>query len=333
VRPDDPAFQGDSLRLFRGQLAYLEEKTAVPAAGSNARSISSTEAFEAGFASPDGRIDQKDLLRARLLDAWLGDWDRHPGQWNWAVRQPQPTRRLFSPLPKDRDMVFYRLDDGVLGWLIGHLAVRHWTTFGPRYSNPTDLLSNGHYLDVRGLNGLPRAKFLAAAQAMQEQLSNAVINKAVHQMPPAAFALEGPRLIAALQARRAALPELAAAFYEQLARHPVVGGTAQVEHFVVNRASTYTSVEVYNETDGRRQELFKRTFLPAETRVIQLEGLGGDDVFEIVGDSASSIKSPQIIIYGGAGTDTLQLPNKARKVRFHQDSNRPKRAYDQLPVE
>ena len=331
VRPDDPAFEGDSLRLFRGQLAYLEEKTAVLATKSSESPVSSTDAFRAVFAHSGDQIDQDALLRARLMDAWLGDWDRHPGQWNWAVLQPG--RRLFSPLPKDRDMVFYRLDDGVLGWLIGHLALRHWTTFDSRYPNLTDLLSNGHYLDVRGLNGLPRAKFEAVARAMQEQLSDAVIDQAVHRLPRSAFALEGPRLIAALEARRAALPELAAAFYEHLARRPVVGGTAQAEHFVVRRTPNHTLVEIYNESNGRGQELFKRTFLPAETRIIQLEGLGGDDVFEVVNGSTKNVKSPRINIYGGTGTDRLLLPKKGGKVRFHQGSNRAGRAYDKLPEE
>ena len=110
VRADDPAFQTNSLRHFRGQLAYLEEKAA-PTTPPPAAVLNSTKAFAAAFAGSEQRFAPTELLRARLLDGWLGDWDRHPGQWSWAVTRPTESgSATLVPLPKDRDMVLYRLD-------------------------------------------------------------------------------------------------------------------------------------------------------------------------------------------------------------------------------
>ena len=342
VRADDPAFQADSLHYFRGQLAYLEEKAAVvPGKAAFGEVVDSEEAFAAVFASPNQRIDQPALLRARLLDGWLGDWDRHAGQWNWAVGAPNSGGySAVLPLPKDRDMVFYRLDDGVLGWLIGHLAIRHWVTFGPRYRNPVALLSNGEYLDRRALNGLDGAQFRAAARALQQQLPDTLLSRAVRRLPPAGFALEGARTIAALQARRTALPALAEALYQELARRPMVGGTAAAETFVIKRYADSTQVVVYSSGSTVGAALFRRTFLGPETKEISIQGLAGDDTFVVSGPANRPVTAGiRLRIYGGPGTDQLTsdtaqpLKKPGPGVRFYQGSAPRKKAYDQPPRE
>ena len=331
VRPGDPAFQSDSLRHFRGQLAYLEEKVAqhpglpLPAAVEN-----SGKAFGSVFASPARRFDQPALLRARLFDGWVGDWDRHAGQWSWAVDAPTTAGyALVRPLPKDRDMVFYRLDDGLLGWLIGHVAIRHWVSFGPRYKNPVAQLSNGEYLDRRALNKLTRAQFRAAALDMQHRLPDSLLQRALHRLPAAAYAIEGARTLVALQARRAALPTLAEAFYRELARQPRIAGTNETERFEIHRYADSTVVVVFPAQGAA--VLYHRAFVPADTRRIQLEGLGGDDVFTVETHGPAARRQPTIRIHGGPGTDALRQP--ASGIRFEQGRVPAGRAFDKLPEE
>ncbi|WP_210515339.1 hypothetical protein [Hymenobacter terricola] len=337
VRPDDPAFQTDSLRHFRGQLAYLEEKAAVmPDAMAPAAVVNSGKVFTTMFNGPACRLDQVALLRARLLDGWLGDWDRHPGQWSWAeYAKTETDLTTVSPLPKDRDMVFYRVDDGILGWLIGHVALPHWATFGPRYRQASGLMASGHYLDRRGLNSLSRAQFQAVARAMQQLLPDTLINRAVQRLPPAVFALEGPRTIAALQARRAELPALADLFYRLQARRAVVGGTAQPERFEIHRYADSTVVNVYPgpAAGPAAPLLYHRAFFASETHVIQLESLGGDDVFVVEEHASNFASRPKIRIYGGPGADELHGPQHSRGISFQQGSAPAKAAYDKLPEE
>jgi len=336
VRADDPAFKSDSLRHFRGQLALLEEKFSGPTAPvpglGRVPVLGSKEAFAAVFANPSLRFGQTALLRARLLDAFMGDWDRHPGQWNWAeVVGENPADKTLVPLPKDRDMVFYRLDDGALGWLAGHVLLRHWTTFRATYAPATNLFSSGRYLDARGLNGLSRAQFQAVAKAMQQRLSDTLLARAVLRLPPAVWALEGPRSTAALRARRDALPALADAFYLRLARRVTVGGTDAPERFVVQRFADSTRVTVYAGSSGIAPMMYRRTFYPAETRTIQLEGLGGNDVFEVSG--APGISRPAVRGFGGNGADTMPAPAGGSGVRIGQGSAPAKHAYDAPPKE
>ncbi|MET4073272.1 hypothetical protein [Hymenobacter sp. UYCo722] len=331
VRPDDPAFQSDSLVHFRGQLAYLEEKAALaPGQPAPISVVNSEKAFASVFTSPNRRFDQPALLRARLLDAWLGDWDRHAGQWSWAMAAPTPGGFApISPLPKDRDMVIYRLDDGVLGWLIGHVAIRHWVTFGPRYKNPVAQLSNGEYLDRRALNQLTRAQFQTAALDLQRRLPDSVLQRAVRRLPPAVYALEGARTLAAFRARRDDLPALAETFYRDLARQPRIAGTQAAERFEIHRYADSTVVTIF-PAQGT-VAFYHRAFVPAETRHIQLEGLGGDDVFVVTTHGAPANRQPAIHIYGGPGNDELRPPG--RGLRFEQGSAPAGQAFDKLPEE
>ena len=282
------------------------------------------------FASPAHRFDQPALLRARLLDAWLGDWDRHAGQWSWAVDAPAlggvaPIR----PLPKDRDMVIYRLDDGVLGWLIGHLVVRHWVTFGPHYKAPVAQLSNGEYLDRRALNQLTLTQFQAAALDLQRRLPDSVLQRAMRRLPPSVYALEGPRTLAAFQARRDNLPKLAGTFYRELAHQPRLAGTNDAERFEIHRYADSTVVAIFPAKGTAA--FYRRAFVQAETSRIQLEGLGGDDVFIVENHGATARRQPAIRIYGGPGNDELRQPDNG--IRFEQGSPAAGKAFDQLPEE
>ena len=140
VRPDEQAL-GELSSRFQGQLALLEEKytnraSRIPALRKAEDLLNGEAMLKQVYANPRQRIDQPAFLRARLLDVWLGDWDRHEGQWNWAAFHEKNGHTRFQPLPKDRDQVFFRFDDGLLPWLVSRSIVApKFQTVAPRYGN------------------------------------------------------------------------------------------------------------------------------------------------------------------------------------------------------
>ena len=46
--------------------------------------------FDSLRRDPTEHIDALEYLTARLMDIYMGDWDRHSGQWEWA-RVPDST--------------------------------------------------------------------------------------------------------------------------------------------------------------------------------------------------------------------------------------------------
>ena len=225
----EPAL-GPAAAQFGGKLTLLEEKfdgpqNLTPAFGSATDLLDSEDMLRRRYLDPTHRIDQVAFARARLLDLWIGDWDRHEGQWQWA-EYAGPRQTLYQPVPKDRDQAFFRFDDGALPWLMSRKwAVRKFRTFKPRYEDIGGLTKNARFIDARGLNAVTRAQFQTLALDLQSRLTDSVIAAAVRRLPPPVYALEGPRLAAALRARRAALPAAADQFYHLLARCVTVAGT------------------------------------------------------------------------------------------------------------
>ena len=104
--------------------------------------VSTTKLWQELDRDPANRVDSRAYLTARLLDVYVGDWDRHADQWRWA-RFDEGDARVWRPIPRDRDQAFSRLD-GFLPWLA-------------RYYHP-DVVSFGRdYPDMVGLNWDARA--------------------------------------------------------------------------------------------------------------------------------------------------------------------------------
>ena len=340
VRPADAAL-GEASAHFAGRLALLEEKynghAAARALLNPATNLLDSEKMLAQvYANSAARIDQKAYLQARLLDVLLGDWDRHERQWSWAARPgPAPGSTLFQTIPKDRDQVFFRFDDGALPWLATHTVARNLQTFRACYGNVRGLVNQAHFIDERGLPACTRADFARAAAALQAHLPDTLLARAVRRFPPAVYALEGPRTLAALLARRAALPAAAAVFYRALARRPILAGTAQAEVFTVQRYADSVTVAIGpHPASGGGMPFFARTFYPTETRQITLEGLGGDDVFTVLPPPDGRRPAPILLrLHGGPGRNVLTT-NPSPRRRFSFDDGRAthpqKQPYERL---
>ena len=307
---------------LRGKLVLLEEKYSGDVVRSplvpEARRFIEDEVMRKHlYADPRNRPDQPALLRARLLDVLVGDWDRHAGQWQWG-EVPNPRRpggRVFVAVPKDRDQVFFRMSDGVVPWLLTRrFLVRHLVTFKRRYHDLPALTGQGRFVDQRGLNALTRRDFIAAGRYVRDQLPDSTLARAVGQLPPAVYALEGPTLLRDLQARRDALPAVAERYYALKAERPVVAGTELPDHFLVARTPDSTTVRGYNRALGADSLCYQRTFYTRETKRLTLEGLGSNDVFELTGHGL------RIVIHAGAGEDVLRATSH-RHLRYEPESN------------
>ena len=350
VRPDETGL-GTSSERFQGKLALLEEKF-------NARASATPDL--AGAADFDGDeamlkqvyhhashyIDQPAFLRARLLDVWLGDWDRHERQWQWAEFREAGGRVRYLGIPKDRDQVYFRFDDGVIPWLASRRGIApQFQTFRNEYNSIVGLVHQAQFIDQRGLSAMTRADFQRTARDLQRRLPDSVIERAMRRLPPAVYALEGERLSTALRARRETLPQAAEAYYRTLARTPILGGTAGPERFVVHRYADSTTVQIYSSAQQMRPAgdslHFQRTYYRQETQSLAMDGLGGDDVFEVVTTTAEPMR---LLLYGGQGHDQLRLTGSARRLKSYDEATdmtaagaphprlprKSRRAYDRL---
>jgi hypothetical protein len=317
VMPDHP-FLGDFRRKFAGLLGSIEERPedeegTPPFAG--AAKIASTETlFKRLEEDPDHQVDARAFLNARLMDLYLGDWDRHEDQWRWA-RFDSGGKHLWRPIARDRDNAFVRHN----GWFLGFARniMPRFVVFDEQYGSIYGMTQNAQRLDRRLLTELSKPVWDSVALALQAKLSDDVIERAVRQLPPEYFVRGGHQIIQHLRARRAGLLEASKHFYQQLSTEVDVHATDKPEIAEVERFAD-GSVEVRiarrdKATDmPRAAPYFRRRFLPAETREVRLFLHGGDDHAVVRGAAGHSVR---VRVIGGGGDDVLVDSSSVRGSR------------------
>ncbi|MEO0740462.1 MAG: BamA/TamA family outer membrane protein [Bacteroidota bacterium] len=315
--PDDPR-----LGRFRSYMANRpallevrpdEDMSDVATMGFAEEVTSTPNMWEEVMGDVDHVVDQQMFVRARLLDLWLGDHDRHDDQWRWAEREPfeldstltgdaRTEGKVYQPIPRDRDYVFMRMD-GIGPWFTKQFFARQYQGFGFGYGYVRGSLRNGLGLIRRYTNRLTREDWLATAREMQAAVPDSLIEAAiVASWPPEIVALHGEEIGNRLRARRDLLTEVAADVYADMAAVVDVVGSDKHERFEVTRQENGdVEVAVFKtKKDGEVvEEVYRRTFFDRETDEVRLYGLGGQDRFVLSGDGGSM----KVRLIGGPGED------------------------------
>jgi hypothetical protein len=303
VMPDDPSL-GEFQKAFAGAIgAFAEYPSAVSDKNPGFRGVTEiidhAEMYKRLEAGEGDRADDRALLKARLLDIFMGDWDRHRKQWRWAKFPGSP---LWQPIPEDRDQAFSRYEGLILD--IARWRDARLQRLTAKYAGIAGLTSNGWEQDRRLLVGLTRDDFVKTAEALKGQMTNEVIESAARAMPPEWYRLDGPRLVLALEGRRDALPAVAAVYYEHLADRVDIYLTNKPE-LVEARRQPNGDMEVRVQgigADGKAsgEPTFQRTFKKGETEEVRLYTLDGNDKTVVSGGPGMRVR-----MIGGSGADTL----------------------------
>jgi hypothetical protein len=303
VLPDDPAL-GEFQKDFAGAIGMFGVYPE-PARGGAPGFIGATEIVDHAelykrLQAGDGdAVDAQALLKARLVDIFMGDWDRHRKQWRWAKLPGNP---LWVPIPEDRDQAFARYEGLALDMARG--TDPRFQNFGPKYAGVGGLTFNGSEQDRQLLVPFSREDFGAAAKALQAQLTDEVIEKAVRMMPPEWYALDGVRLNADLRSRRDLLPEVAAKYHEHLAVRVDVRLTNKSERIEATRrpnGDTEVTVHVLGADGQPGPPTFHRVFDAKETAEIRFYTYDGNDTLKVTG----AHEGPKLRLMGGNGDDVL----------------------------
>ena len=219
VIPDDPRL-GEYHEEFAGLIGMLQEH---PSEGpddtpgfAGSRRISGTERlWEHLEESPCNRVDARAYLKAKLMDLFIGDKDRHYGQWRWA-QFPDGDCYTWLPIPEDRDQAFI----GFKGFAMAMARKRlpRQITFGDKYPSLVGLSTTGWETDREFLSELNKTAWDSVVTAFRRDLPDSVIEDAVRKLPPPYYKMIGEALTQALKSRRDALPEFVNRYYELITR-------------------------------------------------------------------------------------------------------------------
>jgi hypothetical protein len=278
--------------------------------------ISTAKLFKEVEDSPNDQVDTRKFLTARLVDIFIGDWDRHADQWRWA-RFGDERPHLWRPIPRDRDQAFARYDGLLLK--VARASAPQLVNFGPEYAGMLGQTWNGRDLDRRFLVPLEPPVWDSIATALQSRLTDEVIESAAARLPPSYRPLDSTRLADALKQRRDQLPEAARRYYRHLAGEVEVHGTDRDEVAEVHRVDgrfTEVALAVVGESGEVAEPYFRHRFDHEETKEVRLMLHSGADRVRVSGPGDGGVR---IRVLPGKGTDQIVDSSRGGRVTMYTE--------------
>ncbi|HEX5111790.1 MAG TPA: hypothetical protein VFV79_03020, partial [Saprospiraceae bacterium] len=286
--------------------------------GNTSKTYNTSDVIELTAESHEYRVDQLTVLRARLLDIWLGDWDRHDDQWRWAAFEEKGTT-IFKPIPRDRDQVFYK-NDGVLDYLASRPYFNPpLRKFTEKIDHLDGLIWAGKYFDRSFLHELNEEDFIAVATSMQKELTDVIIDRAFRDWPQKIDSLDGERIRSYLKARRDDLVDYAKEYYHLLAKEVFIPATADKDIIMVEaQGNGQLAVRIDREEKDKSYAHYHRVFDDDVTKELRIFGLNKQDSIRLYGNGPSSTK---IRFVGGSGKDKLINDAKHLNIRAYDSDD------------
>jgi hypothetical protein len=193
--PDDPSL-GQYRQLFANTVCILVRREPLPGTGD----LIDTEDLLQRMKTGNSKIEQEKVLRARLIDMLVADWDRHEGQWRWA-QMDSAGITWYYPVPRDRDQAYFH-SNGVLVKIFSFLFYPHVKGFTKSSRGIKTLSRKSWEFDRMFLNELTENDWERIITSFQANLTDSVIHAAVSAMPIEVVHANGASLEEKLKSRR-----------------------------------------------------------------------------------------------------------------------------------
>ena len=283
-------------------------------------------------------VDEKEYIKARLFDMLIGDWDRHDDQWRWGEYK-KGDQVVYKPIPRDRDQAFAKYDGTLLSILMNIPALRHMRSFKSKIDNVKWLNREPYPLDLAFLKTAEEKDWIAQAQFIQENLSDADIDNTFKNMPKEVQDETIEDIRQKLKSRKKELQKYASAYFDVLSHTVMIAGTDKKDKFVIHHnAKKSLEIQVFRIKKEGDELLYTKKVNDAKTKNLWIYGLDDNDVFEVVGKQKSRIK---IRLIGGQNNDTYEIENgrkvivydfKSKENTYHLDSKTQTQLTDDYEV-
>ena len=266
-------------------------------------------------------IDEKMLIRARLFDMLIGDWDRHEDQWRWGVfKEDNKTR--YRPIPRDRDQVFPKYDGFLINLVMRIPALRHMQSFKEDISNVKWFNMEAYPLDLALIRQSELKDWLEEADYIKNHLTDAEIDDSFRNLPEEVKDEEVVKVKNLLKIRKQHLQTWAEKYYKVLSRTVVLFATDKTDKIVVNRLPKgETQIQMYRIRKSGDELYFEKNYSKKETKSIWIYGLNEADEFYVNGKPHNPIL---VRLIGGTDLNSYKVEN-GRRVRIY---DYPRRGFD-----
>ncbi|MCH9660730.1 MAG: metallophosphoesterase [Bacteroidetes bacterium] len=265
-------------------------------------------------------MDHEAFIKARLFDMLLGDWDRHQDQWRWS-RFDIDGKKVYRPIPRDRDQVFSNYDGALLDVLKVIIpATKQFQEYDGELKDVKWINLAGIRIDRAFTEGATIEDWKAQATYITEHLTDTAIDDAFKQLPSEVQDDTMEKIKTKLKQRRGNLYDVAMRYYQYLSKLVVITGTDKDDYFEIIREDNRTKVSVSRIKNGEKQLPYKTRIIPSEeTNEIWIYGLDDDDQFAVSGNGSKPIFTR---IIGGQNNDSYTIEN-GNNVKVHDHKSKP----------
>ncbi|MDX1461575.1 MAG: phosphoesterase [Marinirhabdus sp.] len=261
-------------------------------------------------------LDETAYIRARIFDMLLGDWDRHSDQWRWAEFENEEGKKVFVPIPRDRDQVFANFDGSFLNALKNIMgSANQFGVYGPDIDNVKWFNAAGSKLDRALVKRSDKEVWISQAKFLQQAITKETVDTAFKSLPEEVQDTTIQEIKRHFMARKENLASIVERYYMEYIKFQMLTGTDKDDHFTITRMpGGITQITAHRIKDGEKGSLlFDRIFNSAETEEIWLYGLDDDDVFEVKGTADNPVL---IRIIGGQNNDEYSI-SEGKKIKIY----------------
>jgi hypothetical protein len=304
--PDDSL-----LGQFRGTYGGSAGFLAFPRYGTTTTSVpflDSRELFRALDADSRNAADTRAFLLSRFIDLLTGDWQRSIWKW-WWVATPENGWTLYTPMPAIRRHSLLMLSS--FPEMVHGVLTPGFVNFTGDLGDVSRAVTTGAALDVRILSGTDRRSWERIAGEFTTLMSDSAIDAALRKLPGPHRQAEADTIARLLRLRRDSFAAVSSRYYRTIAEYAEVRLSDSPEYVTIDRLED-GRVDVTAWQRGLAPTpVYRRVFLPEETKEIRLQCLGGNDTVIVRGRAEQSIV---VRVSGGPGDDALKDESTVRTV-------------------
>jgi len=302
-------------KIFANTVCLLEERE--PAGKSDNSEKMNKELLN----DNDNSFDSSLFLRARLLDLFIGDWDRHEDQWRWTYSDYGKGKRYMA-VPRDRDQVFH-----VTQGLFPKIASRPWIApllhdFNGDIKQVDAFFTESNVLNKHFLNQFSHDEWMGITNDFVAAMTDSVLETALRRLPAASYKLRYVELLHKLQVRRTNLPAAMEEYYRFLNKIVDVQTSDKNELVLLtDAANNGLQLDIYkiNKNGNVKDLLFSRAFSAGITKEVRLYIYKGED--SVVINDHSTIKLRIVAKKGYKGYNVIQSAKQVQLYGRQNDHN------------
>jgi hypothetical protein len=303
---------GIHARTFSNMIALVEEREPLGESDNSAKMKLNLQKDN------DNSLKGKEMLRARMLDMLLGDWDRHEDQWRWFDGEKGKAKEYVA-LPRDRDQVFH-LTQGLLPKFASRSYVLPTLrNFDYNIRHVKWLLFKTKFVNAYPSFQFNREEWNAQAKNFQAAITDSVLETALRRLPKSAYDLRHDVLLAKLKSRRNRLPAAMDEYYRFIQKIADIQTSDKSERVQITDApggGMNIRISKINKSGEIEDELMNKTFDPALTKEVRLYVRNGND--SIIINHTTPIK---LRIIGGDDKKNYQVIAAPKKIFLYDKQN------------